>query len=187
MRTPENYKNSVYVENFRDDRLKINDDRKVKLTLSDFKDQHNMMILLTVRQNEVKGVAPEAFNEAWFRLQNEDTNQSIDYHYIRDVKKDNGIEDAEEEVKEEPEDGEEAEPVKETIFLAGRLYREDIITKIQPSLEPLEEGQEPPEPEIIVNTKWIYERWNKVVDSETFPDVARSMGDLLKRSKEEVE
>ena len=30
------YGSSVYTEGFRDDRLKINDDRKVKLTLSDF-------------------------------------------------------------------------------------------------------------------------------------------------------
>ena len=70
------YGNSQFVENFRDDRLKINDDRKVKLTLSDFKNQRNMMILLTVRMNEIKGQAqdPSLFKQAWFRLQNEDTN-----------------------------------------------------------------------------------------------------------------
>lgn len=32
----ENFENSMYCENFRDDLLKINDDRKIKLTLSDF-------------------------------------------------------------------------------------------------------------------------------------------------------
>jgi len=70
------YGSSFYVENFRDDRLKINDDRKVKLTLSDFKND-GMMILLTVRMNDIKkqgATDKSAYNEAWFRLQNEDTN-----------------------------------------------------------------------------------------------------------------
>lgn len=64
------------MENFRDDKLRINDDRKVRLTLSDFKDRRDMMILLTVRSNDLKGVAADSsfFKQAWFRLQNEDTN-----------------------------------------------------------------------------------------------------------------
>ena len=65
------------MEGFRDEKLKINDDRKVKLTLSDFKDRRNMMILLTVRMNDMKGqqeVKSDAFKQAWFRLTNEDTN-----------------------------------------------------------------------------------------------------------------
>ena len=60
-RSSETFQNTMYVENFRDDRLKINDDRKVKMTLNDFQGQHNMMILLTVRMNDVKGVNPENF------------------------------------------------------------------------------------------------------------------------------
>lgn len=56
-RSEDAFGSSVYVENFRDDHLKINDDRKVRLTLSDFKDRRDMMILLTVRVNEnVKSV-----------------------------------------------------------------------------------------------------------------------------------
>lgn len=80
---------SVYMENFRDDKLRINDDRKVRLTLSDFKDRRDMMILLTVRVNDLKGkiADPSLFKEAWFRLQNEDTNQTLDYSYIDAVKK----------------------------------------------------------------------------------------------------
>ena len=71
-----NFGSSVYMEGFRDEKLKINDDRKVKLTLSDFKDRRNMMILLTVRVNDLKGqsVKADAFSQAWFRLTNEDTN-----------------------------------------------------------------------------------------------------------------
>ena len=66
---------STYCENFRDERLKINDDRKVKITLSDFKDE-NTMILLTVKTNDLKKDKVKAadYAKAWFRLQNEDSN-----------------------------------------------------------------------------------------------------------------
>lgn len=47
------------MDNFRDDHLKINDDRKVRLTLSDFKDRRDMMILLTVRMNDLKTTATD--------------------------------------------------------------------------------------------------------------------------------
>ena len=43
---------SMFCDNFRDDKLKINDDRKVKLTLSDFTGK-DTMILLTVRAFDV--------------------------------------------------------------------------------------------------------------------------------------
>ena len=51
------------------------------------------------------------------------------------MKKENGIEDAEDEAAEEDldEDGE-PKPVKEQIFLAGRLYREDTIIKAKPTI-----------------------------------------------------
>ena len=88
---------SYYMDNFRDDHLKINDDRKVRLTLSDFKDRRDMMILLTVRMNDAKGAEKGAFDQAWYRLQNEDTNQTLDYSYVEKTKKDNQLEDGEEE------------------------------------------------------------------------------------------
>jgi len=96
------------------------------------------MLLLTVRMNDVKKSAGK-FVEAWFRLQNEDTNQTIDYSYIEKVKKQNGVEDGEEEepepVEEEEEDGE-PKAAKQTIFIAGRIYREDTIIKAaQPSIQ----------------------------------------------------
>jgi len=43
---------SMFCSDFRDDKLKINDDRKVKLTLSDFTAK-DTMILLTVRAFDV--------------------------------------------------------------------------------------------------------------------------------------
>lgn len=85
------------MDNFRDDHLKINDDRKVRLTLSDFKDRRDMMILLTVRVNEQKGepIDKNLYKSAWYRLQNEDTNQTLDYSYIEKVKEAEGLEDEE--------------------------------------------------------------------------------------------
>ncbi len=142
---------SFYMENFRDDHLKINDDRKVRLTLSDFKDRRDMMILLTVRITDLKGqsVDPKLYKQAWVRLQNEDTNQTLDYSFIEKVREQEGVEEDNGEEGEEEELEEGQEPVKkEQIFIAGRLYREDIILKNQtPPPEP-KEGEEPlPPPE----------------------------------------
>ena len=157
------------MDNFRDEHLKINDDRKVRVTLSDFKDRRDMMILLTVRMNDLKGqnVDKSAYSQAWYRLQNEDSNQTLDHSYIDKVKEENGIEEdpeAEEPAVEESEN-EDAGPKKETIFLAGRLYREDIELPRDPMDEPAE-GEDGEEPAIKYKTKWIYERWNKVVTTE---------------------
>ena len=154
------------MDNFRDDHLKINDDRKVRVTLSDFKDRRDMMILLTVRMNDLKGQKADksAFSKAWYRLQNEDTNQTLDHSYIDKVKEDNGIEEDPEEPEAAEESGEEdAGPKKENIFLAGRLYREDIELPRDLDEGPASDGEERP---TKYKTKWIYERWNKVVSSE---------------------
>ena len=154
------------MDNFRDEHLKINDDRKVRVTLSDFKDRRDMMILLTVRMNDLKGqkANKSAFEKAWYRLQNEDTNQTLDHSYIDKVKEDNGIEEDPEEPEAAEESGEEdAGPKKENIFLAGRLYREDIELPRDLDEAPASDGEERP---TKYKTKWIYERWNKVVSSE---------------------
>lgn len=60
---------SMFCSDFRDDKLKINDDRKVKLTLSDFNEK-DTMILLTVRANDLSGekVDVSQYANAWFRL-----------------------------------------------------------------------------------------------------------------------
>ena len=83
------------MDNFRDEHLKINDDRKVRVTLSDFKDRRDMMILLTVRMNDLKGMNADKtqYDKAWYRLQNEDSNQTLDHSYISKVKEENGIEE----------------------------------------------------------------------------------------------
>ena len=135
------------MDNFRDDHLKINDDRKVRVTLSDFKDRRDMMILLTVRMNDLKGMNADKtqYDKAWYRLQNEDSNQTLDHSYIDKVKEENGIEEdpeAENEANNEESENEDAGPKKETIFLAGRLYREDIELPRDLDDAPEGEGQE---------------------------------------------
>ena len=158
------------MDNFRDDHLKINDDRKVRVTLSDFKDRRDMMILLTVRMNDLKGMNADKtqYDKAWYRLQNEDSNQTLDHSYIDKVKEENGIEpedpEAENEPNNEESEGEDAGAKKETIFLAGRLYREDI--ELPRDLDNAPEGEDASEAPVKYKTKWIYERWNKVVTSE---------------------
>ena len=95
--------------------MKINDDRKVKVTLSQMK-KPGRMILLLVRCFE--GVKPREgeFDRAWYRVVNEDTNQTIDYKKIKDIDKPEGwTEEAEEEG-----DG----PRKEITYVAGRLFLE---------------------------------------------------------------
>jgi hypothetical protein len=69
-KTDSNFGSSMYVDNFRDDHLRINDDRKVRLTLSDFSDRRDMMIILTVRVNDIKGqgIDKNAYKQAWYRL-----------------------------------------------------------------------------------------------------------------------
>lgn len=186
-----NFGNSQYVENFRDDKLKINDDRKVKLTLSDFKNKRNIMVLLTVRVVDSKNANanPAAFKQAWYRLQNEDTNQTLDYSYIDKVKKEAGMEDPDEEQPEDDEGEEGEEKVKsETIFLAGRLYREDteIKKKPNPEGEQQPEGEASKEEEAKYKTRWIYERWNKVINSAQFENIPQTLADLLKNCRSEI-
>ena len=149
----------MFCDNFRDDKLKINDDRKVKITLSDF-DEKDTMILLTVRSFEPQGKKPDPANyrEAWFRLQNEDTNQSIDYTYVRKVEIPDGWDEAgedNEEVNSQASGAEQNKPKNELIYLAGRIFKEDVVKK----------GSQSPREE----TKWVYERWNKAITTESYP------------------
>lgn len=185
--------NSMFCSDFRDDKLKINDDRKVKLTLSDFYDK-DTMILLTVRSNDMTGEKfdPAVYKDAWFRLQNEDTNQSIDYTYIKKVELPEGFEEDAEAAAagdEEAEDGDEAgkKQKNEVIWLAGRIYREDVVIKSKPSTALDESADEPKSPGEEVDVKWIYERYNKAITTEQFPSIASTLADLHCRSREEID
>jgi hypothetical protein len=59
-------------------------------------------------------------------------------------------------------DDEEAEPVKrnELIFVAGRLFRDEVLEKKKSG------------------AKWVYEKWSRVVTSDTFEDIAVSLASI---------
>ena len=128
-RSSEDYPSHVncYVDNFRDDKMKINDDRKVKFGLKLTQGNlfaglphSNNMILLTVRVQETKKADAKKYNEAWFRLNNESTNQTIDYTKINDIEMPGGFDTIDEEEPEEGEDGKKSKG--ELIYIAGRIY-----------------------------------------------------------------
>lgn len=60
----------AYCENFRDDMLKINDDRKIKFSLSELEDSEdpNTCVFLMVRVNNAQFSQPRHYAQAWFRL-----------------------------------------------------------------------------------------------------------------------
>jgi hypothetical protein len=59
--------NMAYHENFRDEALKVNDDRKIQLYLDSFEDP-NACIFLMVRVNDSKQTSSKHYDQAWFRL-----------------------------------------------------------------------------------------------------------------------
>lgn len=151
-----------YMEDFRDAKVKINDDRKIKITLPEIKDS-NAMILLTVRTFDLRKetVAPGQYDKAWFRLQNEDTNQTLDYTNVRDIELPEGFtEEGADDEGDEEDAADSSKPRNELVYIAGRIYK--------------------------CEGKWIFEQFHHVTTSEQFPDIAASMGDLFRRAKREV-
>jgi hypothetical protein len=83
------------MEDFRETALKVNDDRKVRFNLSELMKGHKpgKMILLTVRSETVRPTKAGEFDRSWYRLINDDTNQTIDYKNIKDVAKPEGYDE----------------------------------------------------------------------------------------------
>jgi len=78
----------AYLDDVRDNVLKINDDRKIQISFNQIREE-GTMILLTVRQfvpkdGRVIGKDGE-FDRAWFRLSNEETNQTLDYCMLKKI------------------------------------------------------------------------------------------------------
>ena len=73
-RRDDNYQIS-YADDFRDTALKINDDKKICISLGAMK-KPGMSIFLFVRENDLTGkpVREGDFDRAWFRISNEETN-----------------------------------------------------------------------------------------------------------------
>ena len=114
-----------FVDNFRDEKLKINDDRKIKFDLENLKSQ-GICILLTVRTFDTRGekLKEGAYDQAWFRIQNEDTNQTLDYTKVNDVDiSETGFDPAAENGAGEDEEEEiQTGERNELIYIAGRIY-----------------------------------------------------------------
>lgn len=83
-----------YLEDIREPQLKLNDDRKVRFALNRIS-KYGRMILFTVRCNDLSASPPKEgeFDRAWFRLNNEDTNQTIDYKKIKEIEKPEGFDE----------------------------------------------------------------------------------------------
>ena len=147
-----------YLDDFREPQLKINDDRKIRLTLSTMK-KPGRMILLTVRCYDVKPAPKDGeFSRAWYRIVNEDTNQTVDYKKIKDIEKPEGFdEDA------PVEDPTEDQPERPYVtYVAGRLFLER-------------------------NGRWVYEAYHHCFLSDKYPNgLPETMGEIYQRSEEEV-
>jgi len=118
-----------YCENFREPSLKVNDDKKVRINLSELsKTPKGKMILLTVRCQDLRSAPPKAgeFDRSWYRLVNEDTNQSIDYKNIKTIEKPEGFD---EDAPVNVEEGEAPPPRVEITYVAGRLYFDEGKTR----------------------------------------------------------
>jgi hypothetical protein len=80
------------------------------------------MVLLFVRSFDLRAQPPKEgeFDRAWFRLNDEETNQTLDYSNIKNIEMPEGFEEYA--PAEEAEDGAEPAPRTEPIYLAGRLF-----------------------------------------------------------------
>ena len=94
------------MDDFREPNLKINDDKKIRFNLSTLK-KPGRMVLLCVRTFDLRKAPAQEneFDRAWFRLNNEDTMQSIDYKKIKEIEKPDGFEE-DVPTEEDPETGE---------------------------------------------------------------------------------
>lgn len=104
------------------------------------------MILLLVRQRDLTGqpqVGENAFDRSWFRISNEDTNQTLDYSLVKNI-------DIPEDYNEfiQDEENEEAPPKRNSLtYVHGRLVLED-------------------------NGKWVFESYQHVYEEKKYSDIA---------------
>jgi hypothetical protein len=80
------------------------------------------MLLLTVKCFELRKSPPREgeFDRAWFRVTNEDTNQTVDYKKIKEIEKPEGF-DEDAPIDEENEDAANRPSIT---YVAGRIFLE---------------------------------------------------------------
>lgn len=152
--------------NFRDDKIRINDDRKVEFKTQDFKDS-SIQVFLMVRTFDLrkeKDMPENLHDDAWFRLQNEQTSQTLDYTKIKKIDVPEDYAEGSPEDESPDLDEEERKSRNELVYLAGRIY-----------CETSKSGQH----------KWIYEKWNQLVETQKYPNLDQSLADLYKHSCDE--
>jgi hypothetical protein len=66
--------------------LKINDDKKIQIGLGSFNEPGTSIFLL-VKECDTSGkpIKESDFDRAWFRLSNEETNQTLDYSLVNKI------------------------------------------------------------------------------------------------------
>ena len=140
---------------------KINDDRKIRIRIGAIRDP-GTMILLTVREFDNTGKPPLKEGEldrAWFRLANEETNQTIDYSLMKKV-------DPPEEYLEliPDEENEDAPPFRNDLtYLHGVLYLESAAG----------------------SNKWVFESYKHCFQALQYKDLAGTLADLYSRAANE--
>lgn len=111
--------------NFRDDKIRVNDDRKIEMKLDEFTDP-TIQIIFMVKTNDIRketDLPENTYDQAWYRFQNEMTSQTLDYSKIKKVPlPEDYVETAE--VEDEVDEDGNTKPRNELIYLAGRVYCE---------------------------------------------------------------
>ena len=145
----------TYVEDFRDAALKINDDRKIQIQLGAIT-KPGTMILLVVKEYDTtnKPVQEGEFDRAWFRLSNEETNQTLDYSLVNKVEKP----DEYNPIIPADEDDENSQPRRNDLtYIHGRLYLDE-------------------------NKRWVFESYKHCFQTKDYEDIVASMGKLYGQS-----
>lgn len=154
-----------YKQGFRDEMMRVNDDRKIEMRLSEFKEP-GIQVIFFVRSFDLskeKDILDGTYDQAWFRIQNETTSQTIDYMKVNKME----VPDSYVEFQE----GEDSPARNELVYVVGRVFCDDKLRKKSKNS----------------STCWVYEQYNKIVESQKFPDVAQTMADLIRSANEEVE
>ena len=119
------------------------------------------MILLTVRCLDMRKAPPKAgeFDRAWYRLLNDDTNQTIDYKNIKSVEKPEGFD---EDAPVTVEEGETPPPRVELTYVAGRIYLDEATNR------------------------WVYESFNHTFTSDKYPNIVEKLAEIYQSGEADL-
>lgn len=152
---------------FRDEKMRINDDRKISVDLSSFQEE-GIQIVFLVRSFDLrsqKDIPDNTFDQAWFRLVNESTSQTLDYTKISKMQVPEGYEES------PAADDEEGEARNELLIVAGRIFSE---------YEDARSGR------VYSRPKWIYEKYNQAVTTAKYPNFHQTLADLYRSANDEL-